>query len=212
MPRTLRKDDKRETSVCRCSDSSQFESDRRELLIGCAALVAGAAGLFPEESEAAAKPGREMLQAGDRFQIVRGSLKGETLRPELLKVGARPFEGFPLDPVKKVLRRRNRLNRVLMLRLDPQEMDEPTRERSAEGVLVYSALCTHRSCTIKSWKAEERHLRCHCHLSEFAALSEGSVRNGPAKKQLPMVPLGLDDEGFVVGLEGFTRKPGGAKK
>lgn len=212
MPKTLREDDKREASECFCSDSAQFDSDRRELLIGCAALVAGAAGLLPEEADAAAKPDRKMLQPGDRFQIVRGSLKGETLRPELLKVGERPFEGFPLDPTENVLRRKNRLNRVLMLRLDPQEMDEPTRERSTEGVLVYSALCTHRSCTIKSWKAEERHLRCHCHLSEFAALSEGSVKNGPAKRQLPMVPLGLDDEGFVVGLEGFTRKPGGAKK
>jgi ubiquinol-cytochrome c reductase iron-sulfur subunit len=99
-----------------------------------------------------------------------------------------------------------------MLRLDPESMDEETRTRSTDGVLVYSALFTHRSCTIKSWMAEERVLRCHCHLSEFDALSGGSVLSGPARRQLPMVPVGLDDEGFVIAMDGFTSKPGAAKQ
>ena len=59
---------------------------------------------------------------------------------------------------------------------------------------------------------EERHLRCHCHLSEFAALSGGSVRNGPAKRRLPMLPLALDDEGFIVATDGFNGRVGAAKK
>ena len=130
----------------------------------------------------------------------------------MLEPGAAPSEAFPLDPATGTLRRANRLNRLLVLRLDPAEMDEPTRSRSADGVLAYSAICTHRACTVNSWMPEQRHLRCHCHLSEFAALSEGSVRGGPARRQLPMVPLGLDGEGFIVAVEGFTRKPGADKK
>lgn len=191
--------------------SGLVEIVRRDLLIGGAVVAAGV-GLGLDDADAATKPEKSPTQPGDRFQIIKGSLKNEFLRPELLEVGARPIEGFPFDPEVGVIRRRNRLNRVLMLRLDTNEMDEPTRERSVDGVLIYSALCTHRSCTIKSWKAEERHLRCHCHLSEFDALSEGTVMSGPARRQLPMVPVGLDDEGFVVALKGFTRKPGGAKK
>lgn len=175
-------------------------------------MAAGLATLAGRDAAAAKPPNKLPLQAGDRFQIIKGPHKDAYLRPELLTAGAPPFEGFPYDPADGVLRRKNRLNRVLLLRLDPLEMDEETRARSTEGVLVYSAICTHRSCTIKSWKAEERHLRCHCHLSEFAALSEGSVMSGPARRQLPMVPLGLDDDGFVVALDAFTRKPGGAKK
>ena len=134
------------------------------------------------------------------------------LRPEMLEPGAGPIEAFPVDPASGTLRRANRLNRLIALRLDPAEMDEPTRARSADGILVYSAICTHRACTVNSWMPEQRHLRCHCHLSEFAALSEGSVKGGPARRQLPMVPLGLDDDGFVVAVEGFTRKPGGDTK
>ncbi len=120
--------------------------------------------------------------------------------------------GFPFEPGTETLRKKNRLNRLLLVQLSPDDMDEPTRETSAGGVLVYSAVCTHRGCTIQSWKAEEQHFRCHCHLSEFAPLSGGSVLNGPAKKPLARIPVDVDDEGFVVAKAEFTRKPGAAKK
>ena len=193
------------------SDACNRSPDRRQVIVGGTVLAAGAS-VLGSDAEAAAKPERLLAQPGDRFQIVKGALKDEFVKPGLLDHGARPFEAFPFDPESEVLRRKNRLNRVLVLRLDPNEMDEETRERSVDGVLAYSALCTHRACTIKSWMEEVRHLRCHCHLSEFAALSSGSVKAGPAKRQLPMVPLGLDDEGFVVAVSEFTRKPGAAKK
>ena len=183
--------------------------DRRSVVIGGSALLA--ATRLPAGA-ATAKPDRMPPQPGDRIQIIQGDLKDEVLRPEMLEVGAAPFEAFPFDPAAQVLRRANRLNRLVVLRLDAAEMDEATRARSADGVLAYSAICTHRACTVNSWMPEQRHLRCHCHLSEFAALSEGSVKGGPARRQLPMVPLGLDAEGFVVAVEGFTRKPGGDTK
>lgn len=186
--------------------------NRRDVLTGGAGLILGGALLQPTEAAAETAPEKLFPQAGDRIQGIKKDLKKMDLKPDMLETGARPVEAFPFDPKAGVLRRKNRLNRMLVVRLDPAEMDEETRARSADGVLVYSALCTHRSCTIKSWKEEERILRCHCHLSEFAALSGGSVLSGPARRQLPMVPLGLDDEGFVIALDDFTRKPGGAKK
>jgi rieske iron-sulfur protein len=184
--------------------------DRRSVVVGASALLAAAAGL--PAGAATSKPDRMPPQPGDRIQIIQGQFKDQVLRPEMLEPAAAPWEAFPLDPVSGTVRRANRLNRLVVLRLDPAEMDEPTRARSAEGVLAYSAICTHRACTVNSWMPEQRHLRCHCHLSEFAALSEGSVKGGPARRQLPMVPLGLDGEGFVVTVEGFTRKPGGDNK
>lgn len=188
------------------------DNNRRDVLIGGTGALLGATLMAPQKADAATPPEKMPPQAGDRIQGIKGDLKKHDLKPELLEVGARPVEAFPFDPADGVLRRKNRLNRMLVVRLDPSEMDEETRARSVDGVLVYSALCTHRNCTIKSWKPEERVLRCHCHLSEFAALSGGSVLSGPARRQLPMVPLGLDDEGYVIALDNFTRKPGGAKK
>lgn len=187
-----------------------MRTSRRTILIGGAAAAWGATVVGSNRSEAAApRPEREALKPGDRFEIVGGEQKGEILKPDMLMLGEAPLEGFPLDPQSGVLRRRNRLNRILALRFDPADMDAPTRERSVEGVLVYSAICTHLNCTVSAWMPEKRHLRCPCHLSEFAALSEGSVMNGPARRQLPMVPLALDDEGFVVAADVFNRKPGG---
>ncbi len=194
------------------AEAPRLGTNRRNVLVGGTGMVLGATFLTPEEAAAETAPENLFPQKGDRIQGIKKDLKKVDLKPDMLEVGARPVEAFPFDPVAGVLRRKNRLNRMLVVRLDPAEMDEETKGRSADGVLVYSALCTHRSCTIKSWKPEERIMRCHCHLSEFAALSGGSVLSGPARRQLPMVPLGLDDEGFVIALDDFTRKPGGAKK
>ncbi|MFK7853499.1 MAG: Rieske 2Fe-2S domain-containing protein [Granulosicoccus sp.] len=191
---------------------------RRELIkVGAAVASSTAIGISSTQSQAASTaneidPATKLYpQPGDRIQVANGELKDQFVKVDTLVLNAMGVEGFPYDPNANVLRRKNRLNRLLVLRLDPDEMDDATREKSAEGVVVYSALCTHRSCTIKSWMEEERHMRCHCHLSEFAALSEGSVKGGPARKQLPMVPVTVDGEGYIVATDGFTRKPGGAK-
>ena len=170
----------------------------------------GAAGLVAAGHAAAAvdKPDRLPPQAGDRFVIVTGMLKDQLVRADLLEVGAAQVECFPLDPVSGILRRSNRLNRVLAVRLAADEMSEATRARNAGGVLIYSAVCTHTGCTVQAWLPEERHLRCPCHLSQFAALDEGVVRGGPAKLPLAMIPLTLSADGFVEAAAGFTRKPG----
>ena len=102
----------------------------------------------------------------------------------------------------------DRLNRILALRLDPAEMDAETRAMAAEGVLLYSALCTHQACVIAAWKEPERHLRCHCHLSEYDALAMGAVRKGPARHPLAVIPASVDPEGFVRLAGAFNRKPG----
>ncbi|MEZ5824951.1 MAG: Rieske (2Fe-2S) protein [Geminicoccaceae bacterium] len=182
-------------------------SDRRRLVAGGTGLLAGLAW-WPQDAEAAKKPDSLGPQAGDRIQATRGALKGELLRPEHLELNGAPIEGFPFAVAEEVLRKRNRFNRVLVMRLDPAEMDEETAARTGDGVLVYSAICTHKGCTIKSWMEEERHLRCHCHLSQFAALSGGSIEGGPARAPLPALPVTIDAEGFIAVAEDFNRKPG----
>lgn len=193
------------------SDSNILKRSRRDVLAVGTGLFLGAT--MGGSGASAAKPPEKLpAQPGDRIQFIKGDLKDQFLKPDLLETGARPVEAFPFDPEAGVLRRKYRLNRMLVLRLDPEEMDEETRTLSIDGLLIYSALCTHRACTIKSWMPDERHLRCHCHLSQFAALSGGSVKDGPARRRLPMVPLALDDEGFVIAKEGFNGKVGAAKK
>ncbi len=204
---------RKRTPSSRHATETPVSSERRDVLIGAAAMAAGIAGFAPERADASTEVEENAaLQLGDRFEIVRGPMKGELLRADMLTAGEKPVECFPVDAVTGAVRRGNRLNRTLALKLDPTEMADATRALSVDGVLVYSAVCTHKGCTIKSWKDEERILRCHCHLSEFAALDGGRVMRGPAMHQLPMAPLGVDDDGFVVATAGFTEEPGGKTK
>jgi Rieske Fe-S protein len=196
-----------ETFLAKKSKGLGFRSDRRSLMIGGAGLLMGLS-LRPSAVEAAKKPDRLPPQVGDRLMITRGAHKNEFLRPELLALNQKPFEGFPYGVEDDVLRRRNRFNRLLFVRVDPEAIDAKVAPRAAQGVLVYSAICTHTGCTIKSWVAENQHFRCHCHLSEFAVLKGGSVRGGPARAPLPMLGVAIDDEGYVVVAEAFNRKPG----
>lgn len=211
-------DDEKSVDEPGSGTTSSVLQDRRNILKAGAVLVSAATldlsvnPAYAESTDEQKAAAKLPPQTGDRIQIVKGELKNQFVKTDSLELNAIGVEAFPYDPETDVLRRKNRLNRLVVLRLDPEEMDEATREKSADGLVAYSAMCTHRNCTIQSWMEDERHLRCHCHLSEFAALSEGSVKSGPARKQLPMVPIGTDDEGFIVALDGFTRKPGGAKK
>lgn len=186
-------------------------TSRRDVVVGGAALAASAAGLTPSFTVAASDaPDTLAIQPGDRFEIIKGPLKSELVRADMLTAGDKQYECFPVDPATGIARRKNRLNRALVLRVDPAQLTEETRVRSAgEGILVFSAICTHKGCTIKSWMKEELRLRCHCHLTEFSVTDVGRVMGGPAKFPLPMVPLAVDEGGYIVAAAGFTSEPGG---
>ncbi|MEQ9641152.1 MAG: Rieske 2Fe-2S domain-containing protein [Alphaproteobacteria bacterium] len=181
--------------------SDRLQASRRTVVAGLVAGV-GVAAARPALAQDGAP------QVGDRLQIFRGPAKNQYLRPELMKLNDKPLTVFPIIGGDGAMKDDDRLNRMLALRLDPDEMDEDTRAMTAEGVLLYSALCTHQACVIASWKKRDRHLRCHCHLSEFDALAMGAVRKGPARRPLAVVPVRIDEEGFVRLAGEFNRTPG----
>lgn len=194
---------------CDCCGDDGFS--RREMLgLGAAAAAAGGLGI-PSGALAEDGPLNMPVQPGDRFMVTRGKLKKTLLTADLLQPGARPLEGFPVTPDTHEARDVYRNNRVLMLKLDESKLDPATKERTAGGILIYSAICTHKGCTIKSWMKKEQYLRCHCHLSVFDPSSKGNVKSGPAKRQLPAVPLAVDAEGYVVARDGWTSTPGASK-
>ena len=141
----------------------RFDPNREPAHAGHATLAL-AFGLTPEEAEAAAQPKPEKMypQKGDRIFVIKGEHRNQLLRPEMLEVGDKPLEGYPLDPHTEVLRRKNPANRMLVLRMNEDEMDEPTRARSADGVLVYSTFCAHRGCSSRKWSIEEQSVQCTC--------------------------------------------------
>ena len=96
------------------------------------------------------------------------------------------MRAWPKDPKTSVVRKGSRLNEVLVVKLDPAELDEETRSRAADGVVAYSAICVHTGCPITAWvKAaggDKDVFKCVCHNSEYdpQAKRASCVRTGAA--------------------------------
>ena len=175
---------------------------RRALIL--TALAAGAClgsanSAVAEEDQ----PGsNERPQKADVLVFSEGERAGQVIKPEDLKVGGPPVRAWPMDPATSVIRKGSRLNEVLVVRLDPAELDEETRARAAGGVVAYSAICVHTGCPVTAWvKAaggDKDVFKCVCHNSEYDPRQGAQVVFGPAPRRLPALPLAADDGALTV--------------
>ena len=104
------------------------------------------------------------------------------------------------------------ISAVVLVRFSGQQPTPPTQlEWVVDGSLVaYSKVCTHAGCPVGLFREQDSVLFCPCHQSTFNAL-EGAVPTfGPAARPLPQLPLGIDDDGYLVALGDFTRPVGPA--
>lgn len=147
----------------------------------------------------------DAMVKGDLLVPAKGT-ETAPLKVDDIKVGAKPVLVFPFDLKEKKARTESRLNKLLLVRLDPTEMSDEIKARSANGVLAYSAVCTHQGCDVTEYIAGEKALMCFCHFSKFNP-ADGSVVKGPAAKTLPFVPL-AEKDGLLTIAGGFSNKPG----
>jgi rieske iron-sulfur protein len=180
---------------------------------GCAARLGRRAvglglglALGPRLVLAQTEPARERPKEGDLLVPVSGP------GPEPLKPGDLPLDGkqtfaWPMDPAEKTVRNGSRLNKVLLLRLDPEGLDTETKDRAAEGVVAYSAICTHTGCDVIGWDASRQFLHCPCHDSTYDPKEAAKVVSGPAPRRLPALPLKIVDNRLVV-AKPFTGRAG----
>ena len=85
----------------------------------------------------------------------------------------------------------------------------PGREGwTPDGLVAYSKLCTHVGCPVGLYQADEHLLLCPCHQSTFDVTRNCKVIFGPANRPLPQLPLGVDDEGYLVSTEDYQEPVG----
>jgi Rieske Fe-S protein len=183
-------------------DCCGADAGRRQTLrvVAGAVLVAGM-GVPPASAEEGPRKGDLLVLADDEAH--------KPLTAADVKAGEKPLIAWPFDPAAKAVRDSTRLNRVLLVRVDPSKLDAATAPRAAEGVVAYSAFCTHQGCDVNSWVAAEKVLLCFCHFSKFDPTQEAAVTGGPAPRPLPALPIALQDGKLVV-AGGFTTPPGKA--
>ena len=117
---------------------------------------------------------------------------------EELANGAAQTIAWPFDPVEKIVRNGSRLNQVLLLKLDPEKLSAETRLRSANGVVAYTAICTHSGCEVDEWLSDEQLLYCPCHSSKFDPKEGAKVVDGPAPRVLAALALSVTDGKLIV--------------
>lgn len=153
----------------------------------------------PDETEKRPQP-------GDHFVFLTGPKKDQPARAEDLELGGEQLQAYPADP-KGLIRDGSPLNLVLLVRVGDNGLDEETRKRSADGVVAYSAICTHQACPVSQWSNEKKAMVCSCHGSTYDPRNGATVVFGPAPRPLPALPL-KSDNGLLIVAGGFTGRVG----
>ena len=161
--------------------------------------------MLPGVTLAQADPRNARPQEGDRLVFADGDSKGTPIKLDALAPGGPPVTAMPQDAASGTVRDGSRLNQILLVRLDPARLQGDTRGRSAQGVVAYSAVCTHAGCDGFAWTPEKQMYKCPCHDSEFDPADGAKITGGPATRRLPALPLKISDGLVVVAGEFIGR-------
>lgn len=193
------------------TDTPGAHQTRRELLVaalaGCACLAASRSVNADDD-----QPGSdERPQKDDLFVFTEGPQSGQVIKPSDLKQGGPPVHAWPKDAKTSVVRDGSRLNEIILIKLDPAELDDDTRAHAAEGILAYSAICSHAGCPVTEWVKGEGNgktvLKCPCHNSEYDPRANAEVVFGPAPRRLAALPLAVSGDTLTVAAS-FVGKVG----
>ena len=99
---------------------------------------------------------------------------------------------------------------TLLIRLEPEDLDEEEgrADWSYNGIVAYSKICTHMGCPVALYEQQTHLLLCPCHQSTFDVERHCAVIFGPAARPLPQLPIGVDEEGYLVARSDFLEPVG----
>ncbi|MFL5960268.1 MAG: ubiquinol-cytochrome c reductase iron-sulfur subunit [Gaiellaceae bacterium] len=107
---------------------------------------------------------------------------------------------------------------LMVFRLPPSSLRLPPRLRdypAGGGIVAYSRICTHAGCAINMLRTPlfqpdepKPALVCPCHYSTFDPATGGTVIFGPAGRDLPMLPIYVDAQGYLRAKGNFDEPVG----
>jgi ubiquinol-cytochrome c reductase iron-sulfur subunit len=106
----------------------------------------------------------------------------------------------------------NEISAVILVRVGDGEIQEPTNLDWVvnDELIAYSKVCTHAGCPVGLFREQDNALFCPCHQSTFDAVRGAIPTFGPTARALPQLPLGVDEEGFLIALGDFDEQVGPA--
>lgn len=168
----------------------------------------GGAALFPLRSlmpSMGTDPDRVLSQTAWRDGLRLVTEDGTPIHASDLVVGA-ILTAFP----EGIVPREHVDTTTVLIRLDLADLHlRADRETwTVGGVVAYSKLCTHAGCPVGLYADDSRQLMCPCHHSIFDATDGASPVEGPAPHALPQLPLGVDDNGYLISRGDFDAPVG----
>lgn len=172
----------------------KMRASRRDVFAAACALGVDAA-LSASIAPAMAEPADERPKEGD-YLVAIDAATPESLSPR--DITTPQVIAWPMEPATRLIRNGSRLNKVLVVRLDPATLVGATRERAADGVVAYSAICPHAGCEVSGWMDDQKILECPCHNSRYNPRDGATIIDGPATRGLAALPLKIVDDKLVV--------------
>lgn len=196
---------------------------RRPLLAGAALLGMAPLGIAIAEpligglikSPHAANPKDDILfktgwaPSKDGAKVALTREDGTKIRPEDVSIGGQMtvFPGIPGGASNEYAD-----SPTLLIRLRPNDAAKlranlphvPINIGSTYGDLVaYSKICTHAGCPASLYEQQTIRLLCPCHQSQFNILDNARPIFGPATRRLPMLPLEVDNDGYLIAASDY---------
>jgi rieske iron-sulfur protein len=196
--------DERKARADECRGCCDLERSTRRSFLTAMSVVG--LDLATDVIPAWADPASERPKEGDVLVAIDGD-KPDALEPKDIPRGGPPVLAWPMDPASNTIRKDSRLNKVLLLHLDPSTLVGSTKDRAAEGVVAYSAVCPHAGCEVNGWLADQQILECSCHYSHYNPREAAAVIDGPTTRSLPALPLKIV-EGKLTVAKPFTGRVG----
>jgi rieske iron-sulfur protein len=183
----------------------------RRIIVASGIATLGGLGTAVAPADEPTDPARMMLpQTGD-WLVSAGNDAGTTPLKAGDVGGQDLVLAWAFDARRKVARDGSRLNMVLLMRFDPTTLGKAELPRAADGVVAFSAICTHQQCTVTDWLKSTQVLQCPCHQSQYDLRHGAKVVGGPAPRALPALPLRLRDGALVIAGP-FTARVGGEQQ
>lgn len=184
---------------------SKFSKERRNLLkstcglVGTAALVSvgGSVRAFAAGGRGSQPQPPGAPERFDSFVFADGPNKGKDVKAEDIVLDAPPVTVQAKDEEGNV--RESEKATILMYRVSPDKIPADIRGDTWEGLIAYSALCTHKGCLLTGWDAPTKQFICPCHNGFFDPLKGGENTAGAPTRAIPQIPVRIHDGKLVVG-------------
>ena len=192
-------DNVRQSRCCQADYDGPDNGFRRDMLKYLAfAIPIANLSVSGKLSAAQNRPERLPPQPGDRLTYFSKSKRGQIIKLSDLAELDKQQLILPYDVQNNIVRDGSRYNQVLLQKFPESKLSNDTKALSASGVVAYSAICTHAGCPVTGWMTDEENYMCPCHQSVFNPKDSGVVVSGPAPRNLPALPLKVENDEIVV--------------